>query len=76
MSKSTRFFYVSLRRKKCQDLTTTEVQEEISDHEKRTKQNALNVVMNAKFHSNLLKVEMFFVAIASKRNEDSKFITT
>ena len=57
------------RNKKWQNLE--EVQEEILDQEKCIKQFALNVAKNAKFHSNLQKVEMFFARNVFQNEEEN-----
>jgi len=46
------------------------VSEEILDHDKCTRQFALNVARNAKFHSSLQKAEMFFAKNAFQKEEE------
>ena len=43
----------------------------VSDHKKCIKQLALNVAKNAKFHSSLPKVSLFFAENATERKEGS-----
>lgn len=57
------------RKQLCESLIKV-VSEEISDHEKCIKQLALNVVQNAKFHSNLPQGRMFFAKNATEKERN------